>query len=170
MQPSGLKGGGRIRVGGGDPAHDPNLRPGSMGEFGQLQRIIIELAGQDRVIRESVAPQANDGSVMIRFLFRFLGLLGLALGFIFLVYDATKSIADQAVVLTRVETAWNLLFARPPEETLQPAIERIFAGWLWDPVIGPLLASPVWIVLAVLGSVLIIAGRKKRPLIGFARR
>jgi uncharacterized membrane protein YsdA (DUF1294 family) len=33
---------------------------------------------------------------MIRFVLRFFGLLMLALGFIFLVYDGTKSIADQS--------------------------------------------------------------------------
>ena len=34
---------------------------------------------------------------MIRFLLRFIGLLSLALAFIFLVYDGTKSIADQTL-------------------------------------------------------------------------
>jgi hypothetical protein len=38
---------------------------------------------------------------MIRFLLRFLGLLTLALGFIFLVYDGTKSIADQRLYINR---------------------------------------------------------------------
>jgi hypothetical protein len=32
-----------------------------------------------------------------------------------------------------------------------------------------LLGSPVWLVLAVLASLLMILGRKKKPLIGYAR-
>src|ERR1700745_2709521 len=43
---------------------------------------------------------------MIRFVLRFLGLLALALGFIFLVYDGTKSIADQTVYISSVESTW----------------------------------------------------------------
>jgi len=34
---------------------------------------------------------------MIRFVLLFIGLLSLALGFIFLVYDGTKSIEDQTI-------------------------------------------------------------------------
>jgi Flp pilus assembly protein TadB len=55
---------------------------------------------------------------MIRFVFRFLGLLLLALAFIFLVY---------------------------------------------------VLDQPVWLVLAVIAAILILLGRKKKPLIGYAR-
>ena len=43
---------------------------------------------------------------MIRFLLRFIGLLCLALGFIFLVYDGTKSIADQRWYVTKVSDVW----------------------------------------------------------------
>ena len=43
---------------------------------------------------------------MIRFLFRFLGLLCLALAFILLVYDGTKSIADQRIYITSVTDVW----------------------------------------------------------------
>jgi hypothetical protein len=43
------------------------------------------------------------------------------------------------------------------------------ASWLWDPVTVSLLGAPVWLVLAVLASLLMILGRKKKPLIGYAR-
>ena len=43
---------------------------------------------------------------MTRFVFRLVGLLGLALGFIFLVYDGTKSIADQRLYITKVSDVW----------------------------------------------------------------
>jgi hypothetical protein len=42
-------------------------------------------------------------------------------------------------------------------------------NWLWDPMIVSLLAAPAWLVLVVLASLLMILGRKKKPLIGYAR-
>jgi hypothetical protein len=32
-----------------------------------------------------------------------------------------------------------------------------------------LLGAPIWIVLAVFASILMVLGRKKKPLIGYAR-
>ena len=46
---------------------------------------------------------------MIRFLLRSIGLLLLALGFIFLVYDGIRSISDGTILLTRTS---NENFAR----------------------------------------------------------
>ena len=39
---------------------------------------------------------------MFRFLFRFAGLVVIALSFLFVVYDGTKSIADQTIHISRV--------------------------------------------------------------------
>jgi hypothetical protein len=104
---------------------------------------------------------------MIRFLFRFLGLLCLALGFIFLVYDGTKSIADQRFYVTRVVEVWVAVHDASLAQ-VRPTVERI-ALWLWDPVVQGVLNAPTWLVLAVLGTLLILLGRKRRPLIGYAR-
>jgi hypothetical protein len=104
---------------------------------------------------------------MIRFLFRFLGLLCLALGFIFLVYDGTKSIADQRFYVTRVVDVWVAVHDASLAQ-VRPTVERI-ALWLWDPVVQGVLNAPTWLVLAVLGTLLILLGRKRRPLIGYAR-
>jgi hypothetical protein len=110
----------------------------------------------------------DDGRTMIRFLFRFIGLLCLALGFIFLVYDGTKSIADQKwLYVTRVSDVW----ATVHEQSLalvQPTLQRI-AVWLWDPIAVNVLNAPSWLVLVVLATLLILIGRKRRPLIGYAR-
>jgi hypothetical protein len=43
------------------------------------------------------------------------------------------------------------------------------ANWLWDPVTVTVLGAPIWLILAVLASLLMILGRKKKPLIGYAR-
>jgi hypothetical protein len=104
---------------------------------------------------------------MIRFIFRFIGLLCLALSFIFLVYDGTKSIADQRWYITKVSDVWAALDEASLAQ-VQPAVTRI-AVWLWDPILVNVLNAPAWAVLVVLGTVLILFGRKKRPLIGYAR-
>jgi hypothetical protein len=104
---------------------------------------------------------------MIRFLLRFIGLLCLALGFVILVYDGTKSIADQRWQITKVSDVW-ITIQESSLTKLQPTLQGI-AGWLWDPVAVNVLNSPAWIVLAIIGTVLIVLGRKKKPLIGYAR-
>jgi hypothetical protein len=113
------------------------------------------------------APQS--GHAMIRFVFRFLGLLLLALGFIFLVYDGTKSIADQNLYISTVGATWANVH-QSSLSALQPAVERLAGPWFWQAVVQRyLLDQPASLVLAVLAAVLILLGRKKKPLIGYAR-
>lgn len=105
---------------------------------------------------------------MIRFVLRFLGLLALALAFIFLVYDGTKSIADQRWYLTTIGNVWAELHQDSLTQ-VKPMLESV-AQWLWDPVADTVLnRGPAWLMLVVLGMVLVLLGRKKRPLIGYAR-
>ncbi len=106
---------------------------------------------------------------MIRFLFRFLGLICLAAAFVLLVYDGARSIADQQWLITSVGLFWSLVHQNSLL-LLQPAIERYVAVWAWQAVIQPyFLEQPVWLVLGVLGTLLILLGRKKKRLIGYAR-
>jgi hypothetical protein len=104
---------------------------------------------------------------MIRFVFRFVGLICLALGFIFLIYDGTKSIADHRLYITRVSDFWAA-FHETSLAQLRPTVERL-VPWLWDPLVQSVLNAPTWLVLVVIGMLLILLGRKKRPLIGYAR-
>src|SRR5262252_603020 len=104
---------------------------------------------------------------MIRFIFRFLGLLSLALAFIFLVYDGTKSIADQRLYISKVMDAWAIV-SEGSLAQLQPALQKMMPA-LWDPVAVTILNAPVALVLAILGALLLLLGRKKKPLIGYAR-
>jgi len=104
---------------------------------------------------------------MIRFLFRFIGLWILAAGFVALVRDGTKSIAGNQVFITRLGEDWNNLHSTSLQ-SMQPLIER-HAAWLWDPVMLAILTAPTWLVLGIIGSILIVIGRKKRPLIGYGR-
>jgi len=109
---------------------------------------------------------------MIRSLFRILGFLSLAGGFIALVYDGTKSIAGGALVLTPLGQLWNNVHSTSLQ-LLQAAIERHVeprvGQWLWDPVVLSILTAPACLVLGVLGAILMLIGRKKKPLIGYAR-
>jgi hypothetical protein len=105
---------------------------------------------------------------MIRFLLRFLGLLCLALAFILLVYDGTKSIADQKwLYITTVNDLWVGTHQSSLDQ-LKPMIERL-SVWLWDPVMVRILDAPAELVFAIIGTILILLGRKKRKLIGYAR-
>jgi hypothetical protein len=105
---------------------------------------------------------------MIRFLFRFVGFLILAGGFIALVYDGTKSIAGRSLVYTPLGQLWNNVHSTSLQ-LLQPAIERHVSPWLWDPVVLDVLTAPAWLVFGILGAILMLIGRKKKPLIGYSR-
>lgn len=105
---------------------------------------------------------------MIRFLFRFLGLICLAAAFILVIYDGTKSIAGNHLFLTTVRALWEL-FNAGGLARLKPMIEPYAGGLLWDPVMVSILAAPAWGLLGLLGILLLIVGRKKKPLIGYAR-
>ena len=105
---------------------------------------------------------------MIRFLLRFLGLICLAAAFILVIYDGTKSIAGNHLFLTTVQALWELLNAGSLAK-LRPLIEPNAHGLMWNPVALTVLAAPAWSVLAVFGILLLLLGRKRKPLIGYAR-
>jgi len=105
---------------------------------------------------------------MIRFFFRFLGLLLLAAAFILVIYDGTKSIAANHFYFTTVRTAWELVNAGSLA-AVRPLISPYAGGVLWDPGMVALLSAPAWSVLGLLGILLMLLGRRKKPLIGYAR-
>lgn len=113
-------------------------------------------------------PIRKPGGIpMIRFLLRFLGLCLLATAFIFFVYDGTKSIANQQFVYVRVSELW----ADIDQHSLNAAQEwlRQKALWAWDPYGQAIFELPTWVVLAVIATILVMLGRKKKKLIGYAR-
>ncbi len=106
---------------------------------------------------------------MIRFVLRFVGLVSLALGFIFLVHDGTKSIADQTLYISSVSSMWENIHQNSLA-ALQPVVERLVGVWAWQGVVEPyFLKQPISLVLAITGAIFILLGRKKKPLIGYAR-
>ncbi len=105
---------------------------------------------------------------MIRFLLRFIGLLCLAAAFILVIYDGTKSIAGNSLSLTSLRVLWELINAGSLAK-VEPLISPYAGGLLWDPVMVTLLSAPAWGVLGFFGIIFILLGRKRRPLIGYAR-
>jgi hypothetical protein len=105
---------------------------------------------------------------MIRFLLRFIGLILLAAAFILVIYDGTKSIAGNSLSLTTVQALWELMHPASLAR-LKPLISPYAGGLLWDPVMVSILAAPAWSLIGVAGIVLLVLGRKKKPLIGYAR-
>jgi hypothetical protein len=105
---------------------------------------------------------------MIRFLFRLVGLVCLAAAFILVIYDGTKSIAGNNLFLTSVRTLWDLINAGSLAR-LKPLLVPYANGYLWDPLMVGFLSTPSWVVLGGVGIILLLLGRKKKPLIGYAR-
>jgi hypothetical protein len=104
---------------------------------------------------------------MIRFLFRFIGLCLLATAFVFFVYDGTKTIANQQLFLSRVGDVWAIV----DQNSLTAAQEWLKqkALWAWEPYMRTVFDLPTWVVLAVIATLLILLGRKKKKLIGYTR-
>jgi len=106
---------------------------------------------------------------MFRFLFRFAGLLVIALSFLFVVYDGTKSIADQTIYISRVASTWENIH-HSSLSAVEPAVETLAGAWVWNDVIQPyFLEQPTALVLVVIGALLVLLGSKKKPRIGYAR-
>jgi hypothetical protein len=104
---------------------------------------------------------------MIRGLFRLVGLLLLAGGFIFMVYDGARFVADNTLRFTRFGQFWNDV-----HQSSQQAFRAWAEGmspWLWNHVIRVLLDQPVFAVMGVLGILLMLLFRPRRPLIGYSR-
>jgi hypothetical protein len=105
---------------------------------------------------------------MIRSLSRLVGVVLLAAGFILLISDGAKSIADNRLAIYKLGQLWNDIHS-----TSLPALQALLAQyvpvWVWDPGIVAVLDQPAWLVLGILGIVLVLLGRRKRPLIGYAR-
>ena len=105
---------------------------------------------------------------MIRFLLRFVGLLLLALAFIFVVYDGIRTISDGALLITKTSVLWNTIHDGSLR-MLQSLVEQKLGPDAWRVGVAPVLDQPVAAIFGVLGVVLIVLGRKKKPLIGYAR-
>ena len=105
---------------------------------------------------------------MIRLLFRFIGVIFLAAGFILLMYDGAKSIADSRIYIYKLGQLWTDVHASSMQAA-QAKVQASLPAQVWDPVITTVLEQPSWLVLGVIGIFFILIGRRRKPLIGYAR-
>ena len=106
---------------------------------------------------------------MVRFLLRLVGYLLVAAGFVTLVIDGARSIANSAVQFTPLKLALTMLFGARMD-ALQPSVERNIHPLLWDPVLLNLLLAPAALIAFLLGFLLLKLGTPPEPRIGIVTR
>jgi len=104
---------------------------------------------------------------MIRGFFRLVGLLLLAGGFVFMVYDGARWVADQTLRFTRFGEFWNDIH-QASQQAFRTWVES-HSPWLWNHVIRVVLDQPVFAVMGVIGILLMLLFRPRKPLIGYSR-
>jgi hypothetical protein len=104
---------------------------------------------------------------MIRFLFRFIGLCLLATAFVLFVYDGTKSIANHDLLYTKLDDVWAIVDQNSLNTVQNWLKQRL--SWAWDPYLQGAFDLPAWVVVGIAATLLILLGRKRKPLIGYAR-
>ena len=104
---------------------------------------------------------------MIRGFFRLVGLLLLASGFIFMVYDGARFVADNTLRFTKFGQFWNDIH-QSSQQAFRVWVEGL-SPWLWNNVVRVILDQPVFAVMAVLGVLLMLVFRRRKPLIGYSR-
>ena len=103
---------------------------------------------------------------MFRFLARSLGLALIAAGFVGLVIDGTRSMANGLVTFTPLgEVAFRLFPKSFP--LLEPAVTRHVHPWLWDPLLLNVFLMPAAVLGFVVGALLLWLGRKPEEPIGY---
>lgn len=105
---------------------------------------------------------------MFRFLFRFVGLWLLAGAFVALVIDGTRSITAGRFVIMPLVEAWVAMHPASID-WLKLTVERDLSPWMWS-TLAYVLYAPLWAVLAVLGAILVVLGRRRARLIGYSSR
>src|ERR1700722_16334044 len=104
---------------------------------------------------------------MIRGFFRLVGLLLLAGGFIFMVYDGARWVADKPLRFPRFGE-----LGKDVPQSRQQAFRVWVKGvspWFWTHVVRYVLDQPVFAVMGVLGILLMLLFRPRKPLIGYSR-
>ncbi|MFZ5692166.1 MAG: hypothetical protein ACOY5F_13015 [Pseudomonadota bacterium] len=105
---------------------------------------------------------------MIRALLRLIGVIFLAAAFILGVYDGARSIADSRVHLYKLGQLWTDIHAAS-QQAAQTKVQESLPAVVWDPILATVLDQPAWLIFGIVGTVLILLGRKRKPLIGYAR-
>ncbi len=99
---------------------------------------------------------------MIRFFFRLFAILALAGAVVMAVLDATRTVANGALVFTPLGESWSASFPGSLI-SVQKFLENQ-ALWLWDPALVTALRLPGFVVLALLAFVFYAIGHKPQHL------
>ncbi|MBB3976507.1 hypothetical protein GGQ64_001696 [Rhizobium azooxidifex] len=102
---------------------------------------------------------------MIRFVFRMLSLVALALAVMAASLDAIQSVAASTPVLTPLAVAWSAVSPESIAFVADTLMNRVHPV-LWDPATLWVLSQPAAIVLLVLALLLWMIGYKRRPFAG----
>ncbi|MCO5093403.1 hypothetical protein [Bosea sp. (in: a-proteobacteria)] len=105
----------------------------------------------------------------MRFLLRLTGYLFVAAGFVALVIDGARSIADSVLRFTPLGDVLQAVM-QERFQLVQPAIERNIHPWLWDPLLLTLLKAPAAGVALLFGFGLLWLGRRPPEAIGIVTR
>ncbi len=98
---------------------------------------------------------------MVRFLFRFFGLVIFAASFILLIADGIRSLAADRLVITPFGETWYS--AHPASINLvQAMVQRRAHPYVWEIIAQTLLLWPTFLVGAVAGMVLMLLGFRRR--------
>jgi hypothetical protein len=107
-------------------------------------------------------------AAMLRFLSRLLGYVVLAAGFVGLVYDGARSVANNGLRVTSLSDLLMTLF-KERGSALQSSVESV-APWLWQALVLPLTLAPACLLGLGLGAFLLWLGQPPREPIGFLSR
>lgn len=101
---------------------------------------------------------------MIRFLFRFLATIALAIAVIMAVLDATRTVAAKQLVVTPLFASWASNWPSGLD-AVRASLEKV-AAFAWDPIATSLLALPGFVIFAALALLLYAIGHQPRRRIG----
>ena len=96
---------------------------------------------------------------MIRFFFRALATISLAVAVIMAVLNATRSIASDEVVTTPLSVSWQSV-SPGTYAASEAAVSEILVPYAWDPVILTLLSAPGFAVFLGLALIFYLIGRR----------
>jgi hypothetical protein len=105
----------------------------------------------------------------MRWFFRFVGLWIAACAFVAVIIDGARSIADNALRTETIGALWASLDGASLSR-LREAVERDLSPVVLDNLIEPILNLPLFLLLALIAALFLIAGRRPRSRIGYAVR
>ena len=100
----------------------------------------------------------------MRTILRLIGMVLLAAAVVAAVIDGTRSIADQAVLITPLEQTW-LEVAPPTLDTARELVRRQLGETAWTGFAMPVLRLPTAAVLGVLALIFMLLGRARRDVL-----